>query len=170
MASIQVTLQHSGPMSSTLCCILEPYITRKATASCYTGVMASYKLPFLSQLIIATLLGDALPVTNTSKMLIDTYQRCFSNSYLGFMCPTTGIMNEDFCCTDTYNKVNLVEWFVVIFLFLAWGEHMFYVCSCSPRSHGLVVRAVSCEVRGPGFDSSSGQMFFFTPRVLGGRN
>ena len=40
----------------------------------------------------------------------------------------------------------------------------------SPRSHGLVVRAVACEARGPGFDSSSVQMFFFSPRVWGGRN
>ena len=34
-----------------------------------------------------------------------------------------------------------------------------------PRSHGLVVRAVACEARGPGFNSSSDQMFFFSPRV-----
>ena len=30
----------------------------------------------------------------------------------------------------------------------------------SPRSHGLVVRVVACEVRGPGFDSSSDQIIF----------
>ena len=35
----------------------------------------------------------------------------------------------------------------------------------SPRSHGLVVRAVACDARGPGFDSSSDQMFFFSPWV-----
>ena len=29
-----------------------------------------------------------------------------------------------------------------------------------PRSRGLVVRAVACEAGGPGFDSSSAQMFF----------
>ena len=29
-----------------------------------------------------------------------------------------------------------------------------------PRSHGLVVRAVACEARGPGFDSSSDQKVF----------
>ena len=40
----------------------------------------------------------------------------------------------------------------------------------SPRSHGLGFRAVACEARGPGFDSSSDQMFFFSPQVLGGRN
>ena len=36
----------------------------------------------------------------------------------------------------------------------------------------IVVRAVACEcvARGPGFDSSSDQMVFFSPRVLGGRN
>ena len=32
--------------------------------------------------------------------------------------------------------------------------------SVSPRSHGLVVRAVAREARGPGFDPSSDQMFF----------
>ena len=32
-----------------------------------------------------------------------------------------------------------------------------YLC---PRSNGLVVRAVACEARGPGFDSSSDQMVF----------
>ena len=31
-----------------------------------------------------------------------------------------------------------------------------------PMSHGLVVRAVACEARGPGFDSSSDQMVFFS--------
>ena len=30
----------------------------------------------------------------------------------------------------------------------------------SPRSNGLVVRAVACEARGPGFDSSSDQKVF----------
>ena len=40
----------------------------------------------------------------------------------------------------------------------------------SPRSHGQVVRAVTCKARGPGFDSSSDQMFFFSPRVSGGSN
>ena len=33
-----------------------------------------------------------------------------------------------------------------------------------------MVRAVACEARGPGFNSSSNQMVFFSPRVLGGRN
>ena len=33
------------------------------------------------------------------------------------------------------------------------------------RSHGLVVRSVACEARGTGFDSSSDQMFFFSPRI-----
>ena len=40
-----------------------------------------------------------------------------------------------------------------------------YICLLfGPRSHGLVVRAVTCdhEVRGPGFNSSSDQMFFFS--------
>ena len=37
------------------------------------------------------------------------------------------------------------------------------------RSDGLVVRAVACEARGPGFDSSSDQKGFFSPRVYGGR-
>ena len=32
--------------------------------------------------------------------------------------------------------------------------------SVSPRSHGLVFRAVAREARGPGFDPSSDQMFF----------
>ena len=30
----------------------------------------------------------------------------------------------------------------------------------SPRRHGLVVRVVACEARGPGYDSSSNQMDF----------
>ena len=30
----------------------------------------------------------------------------------------------------------------------------------SPRSNGLVVRAVDCEARGPGFNSGSDQMVF----------
>ena len=29
---------------------------------------------------------------------------------------------------------------------------------------------VACEARRPGFNSSSDQMFFFSPRVKGGRN
>ena len=33
-------------------------------------------------------------------------------------------------------------------------------CVICPRSRGLVVRAVACEARGPGFDSSSDQMVF----------
>ena len=32
-----------------------------------------------------------------------------------------------------------------------------------------MVRVVTCYARGPGFDPTSDQMFFFTPRVLGGR-
>ena len=39
--------------------------------------------------------------------------------------------------------------------------------SLGPRSNGLVVRAVVCEARGPGFDSSSDQVVF---PLLGGRN
>ena len=39
-----------------------------------------------------------------------------------------------------------------------------------PRRNGVVVRAVACEARGPGFDSSYDQMVFFSPRVQGGRN
>ena len=46
-------------------------------------------------------------------------------------------------------------------------EHLDKLC---PRSHGLVVRATTCEARGPVFDSSSDQMFFFSPPVYGGRN
>ena len=41
---------------------------------------------------------------------------------------------------------------------------LFENVSC-PRSHGLMIRAVACEARGPRFDSSSVQMFFFPPRV-----
>ena len=32
----------------------------------------------------------------------------------------------------------------------------------SQRSHGLVVRAAACEARGPGLNSTSDQMFFFS--------
>ena len=39
------------------------------------------------------------------------------------------------------------------------------LCLTCPRSNGLVVRAVACEARGPGFDSSLDQVFFFSPRV-----
>ena len=37
----------------------------------------------------------------------------------------------------------------------------------SPKSHGLVVRAVACEceARGPGFESSSDQIFFFSSGI-----
>ena len=35
-------------------------------------------------------------------------------------------------------------------------------------AHTVVVRAVACGARGPGFDSSSDQMFFFSPQVSGG--
>ena len=35
----------------------------------------------------------------------------------------------------------------------------------SPRSYGLVVRAVACEARGPGFNSSSDQMVFFSSGI-----
>ena len=45
-----------------------------------------------------------------------------------------------------------------------------YVTSTGLRSRGLVVRAVACEARGPGFYSSSDQMFFFSPQVNIGRN
>ena len=38
-------------------------------------------------------------------------------------------------------------------VFLYANISVFY----SPWSHGLVVRAVACEARGPGFDSSSDQ-------------
>ena len=41
-------------------------------------------------------------------------------------------------------------------------EHLDELC---PWSHGPVVRAATCEARGPAFDSSSGQMFFFSPPV-----
>ena len=39
-----------------------------------------------------------------------------------------------------------------------------------PKSHGLGVRAVTCEARGHWYDSCPDQMFFFSPRVFGGRN
>ena len=39
-----------------------------------------------------------------------------------------------------------------------------------PRSNGLVVRAVACEARGPGFNSSSVQKRFFLSSGVGGRN
>ena len=41
----------------------------------------------------------------------------------------------------------------------------FHLATISPRSHGVVVRAVAFEASGPGYDSSSGQMFIFSPRV-----
>ena len=44
------------------------------------------------------------------------------------------------------------------------GEELFNFMIC-PRSHGHVVRAVAYEARGPGFNSSSDQMLFFSPRV-----
>ena len=37
------------------------------------------------------------------------------------------------------------------------------------RRHGLVVRVVPCEARGPGFDSSLDQMVFLHSSVIGGR-
>ena len=37
-----------------------------------------------------------------------------------------------------------------------------YSLTISPRSHGLVVTAVACEARGPGFDSSSDQKVLLT--------
>ena len=43
-----------------------------------------------------------------------------------------------------------------------------YICLLfGPRSHGLVIRAVACEheARGPGFDSSSDQMYFFSSGI-----
>ena len=40
----------------------------------------------------------------------------------------------------------------------AWNKTQ--VSPKGPRRHGLVVRAVICEARGPGLDSSSDQMFF----------
>ena len=50
-------------------------------------------------------------------------------------------------------------------LFLGLNQVLFTVLSnifvpTIPRSHGLVVRAVACEARGPGFNSSSDQMVF----------
>ena len=50
------------------------------------------------------------------------------------------------------------------------GRYCFDNRLTTPRSHGLVVRAVACEARGPGFVSSSDRMYFFSPRVKGGRN
>ena len=49
-----------------------------------------------------------------------------------------------------------------------WGEKQMlismpvssYTWKKSPRSNGLMVRAVACEARRPGFDSSSDQMVF----------
>ena len=34
-----------------------------------------------------------------------------------------------------------------------------------PRSHGLVIRVVACDARGPGFDSSSDQMIFLSSGI-----
>ena len=50
---------------------------------------------------------------------------------------------------------------------------VFFICSTKkkeaehgPMWHGLVVRAVACEARGPGFSSSSDQMFLLlSPQV-----
>ena len=50
-----------------------------------------------------------------------------------------------------------------------WWKWSTWIQSCL-RSHGLVDRAVAFEVKGPGFNSSSDQMFFFSLRVQGGRN
>ena len=41
-----------------------------------------------------------------------------------------------------------------------------YHCENCPRSHGLVVRVVACEVRRPGFDSCSDLMFFLLKTVM----
>ena len=38
---------------------------------------------------------------------------------------------------------------------------------CCPRSHGFVVRAVACEARRHGFNSSSDQMFFLAWIIAG---
>ena len=44
------------------------------------------------------------------------------------------------------------------------GEELFNFMICL-RRHGHVVRVVTYEARGPGFNSSSDQMLFFSPRV-----
>ena len=42
----------------------------------------------------------------------------------------------------------------------------FHASCKGPRRHGLVVRAVACEARAPGFDFSSEQLvFLLSPRV-----
>ena len=42
-----------------------------------------------------------------------------------------------------------------------------YLVSMCPRRHGLAFRAVACEARGPGFDSSSDQMVFLLNLGIG---
>jgi hypothetical protein len=46
------------------------------------------------------------------------------------------------------------------------GDKVFYMMiNFQNRSHGLVVRAATCEARGPGFNASSDEMFFFSSGI-----
>ena len=58
----------------------------------------------------------------------------------------------------------------IIFLKFLMLPRFINSADAGPRRHGLVVRVVACESRGPGFDSSSDQMVFLFSGIGGRKN
>ena len=71
----------------------------------------------------------------------------------------------EFTSTNKHKKIEFSN--TAEFKFYEKNTRIYKLANTSPRSHGLVVRAVASghEARGPGFDSSSDQNVFFSSGI-----